>query len=70
MALRADQEFVSIESGPLLDSKALSHSSALSYNRDTILTDLINYEAVCRTAPATPGLLNIHIHIVEEPVRM
>ena len=22
------------------------------------MTQLINYEAVCRTAPATPGLLN------------
>ena len=27
------------------------------------MTDLMNDEAVCRTAPATPGLLNIIPHI-------
>ena len=26
------------------------------------LTHLMNYEAVYRTAPATPGLLNIHTY--------
>ena len=30
----------SIESSPLLDSKAFSHSSELSYTTDTILPDL------------------------------
>ena len=28
------------------------------------LTQSINYEAVCRTAPATPGLLN-RVYVVE-----
>ena len=31
---------------------------AISTNHD-LMNELINYEAVCRTAPATPGLLNI-----------
>ena len=26
-----------------------------------LINQLINYEAVCRTAPATPGLLNMGI---------
>ena len=27
--------------------------------KDQLVTELINNEGVCRTAPATPGLLNI-----------
>ena len=27
------------------------------------LNDLMNYEAVCRRAPATPGLVNMYIYI-------
>ena len=44
LALRADQDSFSIESDPLLDSKALSHSSELSYTMDTILPDLVTAE--------------------------
>ena len=34
------------------------------------LTDLINNKAVCRTAPATPGLLNTHGVLLTDPLEI
>ena len=32
------------------------------------MTESLNYEGVCKTAPATPGLLITHIWQVAEPL--